>query len=317
MLHKSTKISIVMASYNGEKYIQQQLDSLCHQTYRHFKLIISDDQSTDNTLSIIKKYQHKLNIQIIENKKNRGYNKNFERALRLVDTEYIALCDQDDIWHKDKLSLLLAHINHNTLIYANSSLIDEQGLSLNLSLSRKLKSHFISTRSALPFVYDNCVSGHAMLFKKELIPYIIPFPNTLFFDVWIALNAASLHGIHYFDQELVYYRQHSDGVIQQNKWHKKSNKLNKIDRKIKMHLQSSQQINEILQSKLLITEERKLLQLLAKAHQKFPNHWINFQLFSLLNHQKQKIFVITPKNTRSILKKYGLAELMYRYVPFI
>ncbi len=308
-------VSVVMPTYNGEKYIAQQLQSLSEQTFKDFKLIVTDDNSSDNTISVIKQFKDKFEIKIVKNEKNLGYNKNFEKAISLADTEYIAMCDQDDIWHKDKLSLLLENIKENSLIYANSHLIDEDGTSLGISLSQKLKSNFISTHSVLPFIYANCVSGHASLFKKELIPYILPFPKKIYYDLWIAVNAASLNGVKYLDKDLVDYRQHVNSVVTKEKLDKKKDKPKRVNKREKLHTDSIDTIEEILKSKLLKEDERKLLEQLKLEHSTYGENWINPALFSLLNKNKNKIFAISPKTYIKILRKYYFSKYTYKYFP--
>ena len=99
MLEKNELISIAMTSYNGEKYIREQLDSILTQTYGNFELIICDDRSKDSTVEIIKDYCIKdSRIKLYVNEKNLGFKKNFEKAISLCKGEYIALSDQDDIY---------------------------------------------------------------------------------------------------------------------------------------------------------------------------------------------------------------------------
>ena len=99
------KIDILMATYNGEKYIVEQIDSIINQTYKNWNLLIRDDNSTDRTLEIIKNYQKKdARIRILDNNKvNLGIVKNFEKLLKISESELIMFSDQDDIWKKGKI----------------------------------------------------------------------------------------------------------------------------------------------------------------------------------------------------------------------
>ena len=93
------KIDILMATYNGEKYLREQIDSILNQTFKDFNLIICDDCSKDSTWQILEEYQKKdSRIKIIKNEKNLGYNKNFEKLLSFVKSDYFMLSDQDDFW---------------------------------------------------------------------------------------------------------------------------------------------------------------------------------------------------------------------------
>jgi glycosyltransferase involved in cell wall biosynthesis len=124
-------ISIAMATYNGENYIREQIDSILNQTYQEFELIICDDCSTDSTWTILQEYEkkdHRINCQL--NEKNIGFVKNFEKAIRLSQGEYIAFSDQDDIWTSDHLEILLATIGKNQLCCGNYLFMDANGKSL-------------------------------------------------------------------------------------------------------------------------------------------------------------------------------------------
>ncbi|TQV61723.1 MAG: glycosyltransferase [Sulfurovum sp.] len=120
------KISICLATYNGEKYLKEQLDSLLNQTLTPYEVIIQDDCSTDNTVEIAKQYTDKLNLKIYVNEVNLGFTKNFESVLQKATGDLIAPCDQDDIWKPDKLEKLSGLIGKHSLIYANSLLVNSE-----------------------------------------------------------------------------------------------------------------------------------------------------------------------------------------------
>ena len=113
-----------MTTYNGERYLQEQIDSILNQTYSNFELIICDDCSTDSTIEIISSYNDSR-IKLFVNDKNLGFKKNFEKAIKLCTGEYIALSDQDDIWKSNHLEVLYEKINNKELICGNNLLINE------------------------------------------------------------------------------------------------------------------------------------------------------------------------------------------------
>lgn len=120
-------VSIAMTTYNGEKFIKKQLDSIINQTYKNLEIIICDDGSTDKTIDIIKEYQKKdKRIKLYINEKNLGFSKNFEKAISLCKGDYIALSDQDDIWELDKIETMVKNINDAILVYGDEKLIDEK-----------------------------------------------------------------------------------------------------------------------------------------------------------------------------------------------
>lgn len=202
-------ISIALCTYNGEKYLTEQLDSLVFQDYPNLELIVVDDCSSDNTLEILKSYATKYPfIKIYQNENNLGYVKNFEKAISLCNGEYIALADQDDIWKLNKISFLYKNIKDHILIYHNSAFVDENGKSLNKKMSDV--TNLYQGDDYRPFLFGNCVSGHAIFFKKELIPYMMPFNKSFFHDHWIAFIATNYGNVGLVDECLVNYRQHDN-----------------------------------------------------------------------------------------------------------
>ena len=107
-MQQQALVSIIVATYNGEKFIAAQLDSLVQQTYTNTEIIILDDGSTDNTRQILQEYASRFkNIQLIFNETNLGYIKNFEKGCALAKAEYISFCDQDDVWDPNKTTELM------------------------------------------------------------------------------------------------------------------------------------------------------------------------------------------------------------------
>lgn len=223
-------ISVVMATYNGEKYLKQQLDSILQQTIAPKEIIIVDDGSTDHTVAIIKTYAHDDRIRLLINEKNIGYIKSFEKGMLNATCSLVALSDQDDIWLPHKLETLLLHMQGNIAVYSDSILIDEKGESLLKKMS-DIKNQL---------TYDNCLMyaigawapGHAMLFKKELIEKATPFPTIVTHDFWLGFVASCYGGIRYVNEVLVQYRQHAHNAIGANtrqQGREKPTKRTKID----------------------------------------------------------------------------------------
>lgn len=208
-------ISIAMATYNGEKYLREQLDSILAQTVQDFELIVCDDCSTDSTMLILNEYANRdSRIKVFENEQNLGFKMNFERVISLCKGDYIALSDQDDIWLPEHLEVLLSNIGENILICANSRLIDKDG---NLLHQNMKPAHFFVSAYAdkqfLQLLHTNFVQGCTAMFKSSLIKKVLPIPNEpSYHDYWIALVAV-LHGtIRYIPDVIVLYRQHEGTV---------------------------------------------------------------------------------------------------------
>jgi glycosyltransferase involved in cell wall biosynthesis len=251
-------ISIALCTYNGEEFIREQMDSLLAQSYENFEIIIVDDCSTDQTLSIVNEYAATgNNIRIFRNEKNLGYNKNFEKAIKLCTGDFIAMCDQDDIWHPDKLKIQCEAIGNSDLIYHDSEFIDSSGNKINFKMSDKF--NFYKGSSPLPFLFMNCVSGHSILMKRTLLKDIFPFPEGFHYDQWIAFVAADKGSIDFVDRCLIQYRQHeknsTDILAVRSKLQKTSSEV-KIERLtqeslwLKVCADSSSTANSKLISKL-------------------------------------------------------------------
>ena len=304
-------VTICLATYNGAKYLDEQLDSIMHQTYSPIELLVQDDCSTDNTVKILHSYKDKLNISIFQNKKNVGFIKNFETIIQRANGDFISICDQDDIWEKDKIELLVENIDKATLIYSDSLLINHDSNSLNLKLSQSFKKKFISTTEPTAFLTENCVSGHATLFKKELLKYIFPFPPNIFFDTWIAANAASLHGVKFYNKCLVKYRQHDTNTLSKHikkTEYKKNTAINKLEN-IRLEILV---IESLMNLPLIRQKDLFLLNALKYELNKFENTWFNINLFKILYFNKKNLFQITNKNHLRLSLKKSIGYRLYK-----
>ena len=212
-------VSVVLATYNGEKYIREQLDSILSQTISDFELVVCDDCSSDNTFSIICDYS-KLDtrIKVFQNTKNLGFLKNFEKAFALCSGDYIACCDQDDVWTSNHLEILLNHIEKNDCVGANSILVDDNLKSLGRTHQQSLRIVSLPNTNKKLLEYEchfNMIQGSACLFKRELLKSILPFPEGIeFHDHWIALNASVQNGCKYIPDVILKYRIHSQNVTE-------------------------------------------------------------------------------------------------------
>lgn len=203
-------VSVALCTYNGEKFLAEQLESLINQSYRNLEIIITDDRSSDRTWEILNFFANRdQRVILIQNEKNLGYVKNFEKAIYLCKGQYITLCDQDDVWDTNKIKLLVDKVKDNLLIYHDSQLIDADGTPLK-RLSDVMNLYYGS--SPLPFLFNNCVSGHSCLFNQKLVKFLKEsdgFDARFYHDWWLAFLAANYGEIAYLNQPLVKYRQHS------------------------------------------------------------------------------------------------------------
>lgn len=206
-----------MATYNGEKYLTEQIDSILVQTYSDFELIICDDCSTDNTCSILKEYAQKdKRIKLHFNTLNVGFKKNFEKILQFCTGEFIAFADQDDVWLKDHIEILINNIGNTDLIAGNAVITDSDlvpkgytmqdlsGIKKNLTNSDFLFSHEL---------YANMFQGTACLLRSSLLNNLLPVPECIaFHDYWAALVAGANNGLRYISIPILLYRQHEKQI---------------------------------------------------------------------------------------------------------
>lgn len=210
-MNNNPLISIALSTYNGEKFLREQLNSLLSQTYRPVEIVIVDDCSTDNTCSIIESYliEYPTKIKFFKNSINIGYNKSFEKAFSLCVGDFIAISDQDDIWLPEKIEVLYDLLGADNLIYSNSTIIDEEG---EVLLERKFKKLYSPINDPRIFSLKSFVSGHAVLFKRSMLRYIIPIPDYGYYDWWMSIIVANFGGIRCTDMCLTKHRIHKKNV---------------------------------------------------------------------------------------------------------
>lgn len=215
------KIDILLATYNGQQYLREQLDSILSQSYSNFRLLISDDLSVDNTREILAEYVEKdKRIIVFNQEKNLGVVKNFEFLLKKVESKYYMFSDQDDIWKENKIekSIQTLEETNSDLVYTDLEVVDEK-LNVTYESYWKLKGIYNKIKKYNNFeslYLNNFVTGCTMLSKKELIKEVLPLPNTSKFvlhDYWIPLILSQKYKITYIEEPLIKYRQHKNNKV--------------------------------------------------------------------------------------------------------
>lgn len=207
--NQAPRVSVAMCTCNGERYLDAQIASVLAQRGVQVDLVISDDASTDGTWPMLQAWAGRsAAIRLLRNERRLGLHANLAGALAHCQADWIAPCDQDDIWQPDKLARLCAAMaGGHLLAYADSALVDAGGASLGLRLSDRFGMY--SGSGVLPLCFWNSVSGHAMLFHRRLLDTALPFPAGFLPDWWLAICAANAGSIAYVDATLVDYRQHA------------------------------------------------------------------------------------------------------------
>jgi glycosyltransferase involved in cell wall biosynthesis len=202
-------VSIAMATYNGSRFLREQLDSIYAQTFKNIEVVVCDDCSGDETPRILEEYRIRHGLKYSINKTNLGFIKNFEKAIKLCSGECIALADQDDIWLPEKIETLMQYINGVSLVCSDASLCDENGAVFAKSMKKYANIPAVSGKPTELLIFRNFVTGCTSMFKKELLEKALPIPEGAgSHDWWFALVASKLNGIKYLDKQLVLYRQH-------------------------------------------------------------------------------------------------------------
>ncbi len=199
-------ISVCMATYNGEKYIKQQLLSILDQLGPDDELIISDDGSTDQTISVVKSLSD-LRIRFVRNKHIKGYTGNFENALSFVKGDVVFLTDQDDVWRDDKVSKTLTALESSDFVVSDAQVVNQNLELVSKSYFQLRKTKFGFTNSLIRCRYLGCCYA----FNRKVLEKSLPFPrahNMLPHDLWLALIAEFFFKVTYLKEPLIYYRRH-------------------------------------------------------------------------------------------------------------
>lgn len=223
-------IDILLATHNGEKYLVEQLDSICNQTYIDFKVIISDDGSSDGTVEIINKYvQMDKRFHLIENKHNIGYIKNFEKLLKISDSDYFMFCDQDDIWNLDKVELSYNAIKDSKvdLVFTDLEVTNEKSDTLFSSFNEYNKINAKKGLDLDKLLVKNYASGCTIIGSARLARKVIPFialdVEAYVYDWYVLILSTYFNGANYIDKTTIKYRQHDNNSIGIYKRNKKYN----------------------------------------------------------------------------------------------
>lgn len=201
-------ISVCIPTYNGERFILQQLQSILSQLDLYDEVIISDDSSSDNTIKIIENIGDKR-IKIFKNQNFKSPVFNMEFALNNAKGDFIFMSDQDDIWVDGKVKKMLEKLEHYHLVVSDAVIVDENENVLN-------SSYYGWKRSGKGFwknFYKNTYIGCAMAFRKEVLEIALPFPKKLaMHDVWIGLIANLFFNVIFIDDKLLKYRRHKKNL---------------------------------------------------------------------------------------------------------
>ena len=202
--------SVCIATYNGEKYIKEQLLSILHQLESSDEVVVSDDHSTDNTLDVIKSLNDNR-IKIFLNDKEKGYTRNFENALEKSSGDIIFLSDQDDVWMDDKVQSCLELLGINDFLVHDGKIVDEKLFVKNDSIFefRNANKGFLINFVNIKYL------GCCMVFKRNVLNKALPFPRNQTLathDSWLTLVSEMYFKVSLIEKPLILYRRHGDNT---------------------------------------------------------------------------------------------------------
>lgn len=213
--------SVALCTYNGERYIAEQINSILTQTIPPKEIIISDDGSMDQTLKIANSLlRHSpVEYKIIKNTGNQGVTGNFCNAISRCSENIIFTSDQDDVWVNNKAEIILKIFENNNkalLVFSNGELVDQNLKPLNCDMwkSVKINTEMLERDTWFEYMLNRCfVTGAAMAFKRELFSENEKIPSSWLHDGWLAWKAVAKEGLVPCQDKLILYRQHGDNVV--------------------------------------------------------------------------------------------------------
>lgn len=275
-------IDILMATYNGEKFIKEQIDSIISQSYSDWRLIISDDCSKDGTVDIIKVFQKKYpeKILIFENDEPSGSaQNNFFNAIKYSTSDYIMFSDQDDVWLPDKIEKTYNKMieiesacdtNTPVLVHTDLKVVDRTLNTINDSLFEMMNMD--SNRCAFNnLLVQNIVTGCTIMGNRELFNYLKKIPkNAVMHDMWIALIASAFGEIGFVDKSTMLYRQHGNNSVGAKNTKSLSYILYKIFHSKEIHNSLVKQYKQAEEFKEIYSDKLSELQLdMLKSYSSF------------------------------------------------
>ena len=200
-------ISVCIPTYNGEKFLKPQIDSVLSQLSQNDEIVVSDDGSSDNTIEILENYKDSR-IKIFSNPR-KGVISNIENALQNSIGEYIFLCDQDDVWVENKVNKMMEALSESYLVVSDCYVTDQN---LNTIYESFYKQNNSRTNKWLALL-KNPYLGCCMAFKRKVLDLALPFPSKIpMHDIWIGNVAAFKFQVKFIPDKLIFYRRHGNNA---------------------------------------------------------------------------------------------------------
>lgn len=200
-------ISVCIATYNGERFIREQIDSILRQLSSDDEIIVSDDGSTDNTISIINSIDDKR-IRVIEGPRKQSPTSNFECALKASKGDFIFMSDQDDVWKPNKVKICMEWLQIYNCVVSDAEVTDSSLNPLYPSLYAIMQ---VRQGRIYNTIWKNGYTGCCMAFRRNVLEASLPFPKDIpMYDIWIGNVAAYKYNVKFIPDTLIYFRRHED-----------------------------------------------------------------------------------------------------------
>ena len=266
------RIAILMATYNGEKYLREQIDSIISQTCQDWHLYIHDDGSKDSTIAIIKDYicQYPDSITLLDYPPQGGACWNFLSMLEKVEAPYYMFCDQDDVWLPEKIEKTYKRMlefekqypERPMIVHSDLMIVDESLNMLDSSFIRNQQIKIEAIKLFEDYAATNTVTGCTMLFNQHAKQCIKkPYDKAMMHDSWICLSVVSQQGVvEFIDEPLIKYRQHSDNTLGARDMSRQTltHKLKHIRQQICNNIRHYQEMNAVRRLSVIDFIESKL-----------------------------------------------------------
>lgn len=197
-----------MATFNGGKFIHEQISSILCQLGENDELVISDDSSSDDTIQVIESF-HDKRIVLLPNQRFHSPILNFENALKHLKGDYVFLSDQDDVWESDKVKIMMNVLHRVTMVVSDCKVVDKD--------KNVIRESFCFNKQRSGNVIKNIISnnflGCCMAFRRELLSKALPFPhNIAMHDIWLGLCASTFYSVEFIPDKLIMYRRHENNT---------------------------------------------------------------------------------------------------------
>lgn len=274
------QVSIVLATYNGASYVEEQIDSILKNTFTDWTLEIYDDGSTDRTLEILEEYQNQYpdKIVVYRNYDNLGVTLNFLEGVRRASGEYIMFCDQDDVWLPDKIEKTLQRLKEREaergkstpiVVFTDAKLVD--GVLRTISDSFFGYNGLDTQKLDLAhLLIENKVIGCTTMFNKALAEKLFRLPvNARYHDWWIGLVGATFGEVNFLDEPTMLYRQHGDNAVgAQSFWRYVISRIKNLKEQRQSLIENERQAWEFYEiyKDMLLEEQGQIIRDFANIH---------------------------------------------------